>query len=80
MKILNGHTKDDSLGRATFHGVNGISVIDYIICDQELLENINYFVVKPQTYLSNHSQIITWLGVGQPNDETNINPCDGEMT
>ena len=26
MKILNGHTKDDSLGRATFHGVNAISV------------------------------------------------------
>ena len=50
MKILNRRTKGDSFGRATFHGNNGISVVDYIICDQELFRNTNYFVVKPPTY------------------------------
>ena len=35
MRILNGRTKGDSLGRPTFHGNNGISTLDYIICDQE---------------------------------------------
>jgi hypothetical protein len=62
MKILNGRTKGDSFGRATFHGNNGISAVDYIICDQELFRNTNYFVVKPYnnhttTYLSD--QIVT---------------------
>ena len=33
LRILNGRTKGDSLGRPTFHGKNGISTIDYIICD-----------------------------------------------
>ena len=29
LRILNGRVSGDSLGRATFHGRNGISVIDY---------------------------------------------------
>ena len=63
MRILNGRTKGDSLGRPTFHGKNGTSTIDYIICDQEIFQSINYFVVKPPTYLSDHSQIITWIDI-----------------
>jgi hypothetical protein len=55
LRILNGRTKGDSFGRATFHGNNGISAVDYIICDQELFEKTKYFVVKhlypPHTYL-----------------------------
>lgn len=38
MRILNGRTKGDSFGRATYHGNNGISVVDYIICDQEMFK------------------------------------------
>ena len=60
LRILNGRTKGDSLGRATFHG---ISVVDYILCDQELFQKTNYFVVKPPTYLYDHSQIVAWVDI-----------------
>jgi hypothetical protein len=63
MRILNGRTKGDSLGRPTFHGRNSTSVVDYIICDQNIFQNAKYFVVKPPTYLSDHSQIIAWIDV-----------------
>jgi len=32
LRILNGRVSGDSLGRATFHGRNGTSVVDYAIC------------------------------------------------
>ena len=80
LRILNGRTKGDSLGRPTYHGRNGTSVVDYIICDQDLFQNIEYFVVKPPSYLSDHSQIITWVGIGKPIDEPNLNSCHIEMT
>ena len=59
LKILNGRTNGDSLGRPTFHGRNGTSVVDYIICDQTLLTNVDHFIVKQPSYLSDHSQIKT---------------------
>ena len=34
LRILNGRVSGDSLGRATFHGKAGISVVGYAICDQ----------------------------------------------
>jgi hypothetical protein len=40
LRILNGRTKGDSLGRPTFHGNNSTSTVDYIICSQELLQNV----------------------------------------
>jgi hypothetical protein len=81
MRILNGRTKSDSLGRRTFHGTNGISVIDYIICDQELFQNTKYFVVKLPTYLSDHSQITTWIDIGlHTNDLSDINQCQLPMS
>ena len=80
MRILNGRTKGDSFGRATFHGNNGISVVDYIICDQEIFENANYFVVKSPTYLSDHSQIITWIDISQTIEEHDTGPCNIEMS
>jgi hypothetical protein len=63
MRILSGRIKGDSLDRPTFHGNNGISTVDYIICDQEIFQNVNYFVVKPPTYLSDHSLIVTWIDI-----------------
>ena len=74
MKILNGRTKGDSFGRVTFHGNNGISVVDYILCDQELFRNTNYFVVIPPTYLSDNIQIVTWVGIGQTDEKPDTNP------
>ena len=40
IRILNGRTKGDSVGRATFHGTNGTSVVDYIICDTLSLNHL----------------------------------------
>ena len=70
LRILNGRTKGDSLGRPTFHGKNGTSLIDYIICSQNLLQNVKYLVVKAPSYLSDHSQVVTWVEL-YTNLETN---------
>ena len=56
-RILNGRTRGDSMGNFTFHGKNGSSTVDYIICDQNVFDKCVYFVVKQPTYLSDHSQI-----------------------
>ena len=61
LRILNGRTLGDSLGRPTFHGINGTSTVDYIICNQNLVPNIKHFIVRAPCYLSDHNQIITWL-------------------
>ena len=61
LKILNGRTNGDTLGRPTYHGRNGISVVDYILCDQTLFQDIDHFIVKQPTYLSDHSQIVGWF-------------------
>ena len=73
LRILNGRTKGDSLGRPTFHGKNGISTIDYIICDQDIFQNVNYFGVKQPTYLSDHNQIITWFDIHKPTPKNENN-------
>ena len=58
----------------------GINVVDYIICNQELFRNTNYFVVKPPTYLSDHNQTVTWVGIDQTK-KLDTNPgCNIEMT
>jgi hypothetical protein len=66
-RVLNGRTLGDPFGKPTFHGKNGTSLVDYIICDQDLIQNIKHFTVKPPTYLSDHSQILTWIRTKQQN-------------
>ena len=63
LRILNGRILGDSLGRPTFHGKNGTSVVDYIICNQSLLQNTKHLVVKPPNYLSDHSQVVAWFDI-----------------
>ena len=63
LRILNGRKKEYSLGNITFHGRSGVSTVDYIICDELLFREIDFFLVKPLTTLSDHSQIITWLNI-----------------
>ena len=60
---MNGRVNGDTLGRPTFHGRNGASVIDYIICDQSTFLNITGFVVKQPSYLSDQSAIVAWLNL-----------------
>ena len=63
LKLLNGRVSGDTLGRPTFHGRNGISVIDYAICDQDLFLNVSNFVVKQPYSLSDHSPIVAWINI-----------------
>lgn len=69
-QILNGRAKGDSLGKRTFHNKNGISTIDYATCDANIIDSIKYFIVKPPNYLSDHSQIITWIDIKEITIET----------
>ena len=64
-RILNGRVSGDSLGRVTFHGKNGVSVVDYAVCDQDLFSHVANFVVKDPLRLSDHSPITTWLNINQ---------------
>ena len=77
MQTDDGRVSGDTLGRATFHGRNGISVVDYAISDQDTLSNVANFVVKQPCSLSDHSSIITWLNINtniselEPSHESN---------
>ena len=69
LKILNGRISGDSLGRPTFHGKSGVSVIDYAICDQDLFRYITNFIVREPSSLSDHSPITTWLNINTVSDQ-----------
>ena len=62
-----GRSRGDSLGRPTFHGKLGVSVVDYAICDQDLFHSIANFVVKEPSSLSDRSPIMTWLNITKVN-------------
>ena len=58
LRILNGRTVGDSRGRATFHGFNGSSIVDYCICSSELLKDVLFFKVNEfDGIFSDHNQI-----------------------
>ena len=65
LRILNGRVSGGSLGRVTFHGKNGVSAVDYAVCDQDLLSHIPNFVVKDPLHLSDHSAITTRLNINK---------------
>ena len=71
LKILSGRVSGDTLGEPTFHGRNGISVIDYAICDQDLFSNVSHFVVKQPCSLSNHSPIVIRMNINTSISELN---------
>ena len=51
---------------------NGIIVVDYTICDQEIFVHIANFMLKQPSPLSDHSPIVTWLS-------TNHHLCGSEQ-
>ena len=63
LRIVNGRVNGETLGRPTFHGKNGTSVIDYLICDQFTFLNVANFVVKQPFYLSDLSAIVARLNL-----------------
>ena len=63
LKILNGRTAADMIGKYTCFKYNGCSVVDYIMVDRDVHENAMYFKVMPLTSLSDHCQIKTELTI-----------------
>lgn len=61
LRTLNGRCKGDSFGKITFHGNQGISTVDYIIVNHEILGMFHNFVVCQPTPFSDHCQLITWI-------------------
>ena len=60
--ILNGRKEGDSFGKFTFISKsNGASTVNFAITSEKLYEDVSNFVVNPQTYLSDHSQIRLWI-------------------
>ena len=63
------------MGNITFHGKNGVSTINYIICDQKLFEKFKFFMAKQPTFLSDHSQLTAWFLIPKsPNSTESENP------
>ena len=75
LRILNGRVRGDSMGSNVSWKKNGVSTIDYIICDQKLYEKLKFFMVKQPTYLSDHSQITAWFSIPKnPKSTESENP------
>ena len=74
LRTVNGRVNGDTLGRPTFHGKNGTSVIDSLICDQCTFLNVGNFDVKQPSYLSDHSAIVAWLNLSTSLIEDETHP------
>ena len=64
LRILNSRSKGDTLGKFTFHSINGISTVDYIIVSHVLFTSVQGFAVKQPNIFSDHSQIVCWIKTG----------------
>ena len=59
--ILNGRTIGDSSGRYTCYKWNGNSVVDYFICNNNVLHYVNFLSVKAHTLYSDHNPLVLTL-------------------
>ena len=59
MRILNGRTLCDFLGKFTYMGYNGVGLVDYVLASENfLMKNyIHSFTVNDLTELSDHRPI-----------------------
>ena len=76
LRIINGRKIGDSLGNFTCHNRNkGSSTVDYAITTDNFFNDIDSFLVKPQTPISDHCQIVSWLSL-----QTNPIPGNQKLT
>ncbi len=61
LRIFNGRTKGDSLGNLLF-------IINITNFHNKLINDIKFLVVQEPSYLSDHSQITTWLNIKHDTD------------
>ena len=73
MKIMNGRTLGDFIGKYTYIGYNGVSVVDYVLASETFLmtDHVNSFSVENMTSLSDHRPISLDLKFSK---NTNIQP------
>ena len=50
LRILNGRTKGDSLGKFTYHSSGGESTVDYITVSSDIFPSVEGFIVKQPTF------------------------------
>ena len=58
LRIVNGRHKDDIYGSITFCSSNGMSLIDYLLCDFNLMSDIKTFTSGIFNTFSDHAPII----------------------
>ena len=64
LRIVNGRTLGDCFGNYTCYHYNGCSVVDYALVQPSVFKIINYFQVKPLSYLSDHCPITLEFNAG----------------
>ena len=67
LRILNGRSKGDTLGKFTYHSV------DYDIVSHDLFASVQGFPVKQPNIFSDHSQIVCWIKIGTDLSNNNNN-------
>ena len=75
MKILNGRTIGDLMGKYTYIGYNGISTVDYVLGSENLMMQnyIHSFEVGELTGISDHRPIDVTLKFEKLEKEENLN-------
>ena len=68
--ILNGKKEGDTLGRFIHYNTKQApSTIDYAISSYDLFQKISHFIVKRESCLSDHCQIVTWFEIDKQNKD-----------
>ena len=58
------------MGRFTYYSAKQeSSTIDYAISSYVLFQKLSHFIVKPESYLSDHCQIVTWFEINKQNKD-----------
>ena len=75
LRIMNGRVGDDyGVGRYTFVGSRGSSVVDYILTSQDLLHQVKSFTVQDPNIMSDHCIINFCLEFGHSKNQSS--ECD----
>ena len=72
LRILNGRTVGDALGKYTCHKTNGSSVNDYVIVNEDILKKVLYFQVQQfMGHMSDHCSVSFSIKCMQTNNMPN---------
>lgn len=63
MIILNGRINGDKMGNYTSFQPKGCSVVDYAMCSEDIMGEVNHMLIGPPTVVSDHAQVTIQLNV-----------------